>query len=427
MSSDIADLEDVLDDPEGGSVQPRPPARTWRTRADYAAVALITVGVLVAALVVWLNSDARGTTSVTGSSSVPELPPVNALPPSLAEVWRMPSDSTQTPVVVDSTVVTGNGGEVAGRDPLTGESRWSYTRDLQLCTVSTAWGRAIAAYRKEDNCSEISTLDGATGERRAQRNGDAELGTRLLDEGSHVITTGSKFVEVYRRDDLVRSLEYGQLRAIVNPGKQPRTGCTFGSFAVTGGRFAVLERCPDDVDDRITVLKPNPEKADEPKVFASVVVGTHGAQVVAVTARFVAVALPNPARLVVFDAENGGQLGEYPVDVPNSDIKDPAGLVTPVTVTASHVFWHTGSRTVALNTETLAPMWTVKDTLGPGTTLAGRILIPVRTGLKVYDQQTGAEVGTIPVNRDGYTGPVQMATVGPVVLEQRGKTLVALR
>ncbi|TWP49313.1 hypothetical protein FKR81_24700 [Lentzea tibetensis] len=427
MSSDIADIEDVLGDPEQEVVQPRPPARTWRTRGDFIAVAVITVGVLVTGLVVWQNSDARSTTVRTGPSSVAELPPVSALPPSLGEVWRAKSGSTQVPVVVESTVVTGDGGEVAGRDPLTGDVRWSYQRDLALCTVSSAWGRAVGVYRKDDNCSEVTTVDGVTGERKAQRNGDAELGTRLLDEGSHVITTGTKFVEVYRRDDLVRSLEYGQLRAIVNPNKQPRTGCTFSSFAVTGGKFAILERCAGDSSDRITVLKPNPEKADEPKVFASVVVGGRGAQVVAVTSRFVAVALPGPARLVIFDSETGNQISETPLDMPDSEITDPPNQVTPTTVTPSNVFWHTGSRTVALNNETLAPMWTVKDTLGSGTTLAGRILIPVRDGLKVFDQATGAEIGTISVKRDGYDGPVRLATAGPVVLEQRGETLVALR
>ncbi|GLY54647.1 hypothetical protein [Lentzea sp. NBRC 102530] len=439
--SDVTEVEDVLDEPAHESAAPvgdRPPARSWRTRADFIAVALIAVVSITASVLTWAFSDARATTSVTGPSSFEQLPDVANLPPSLAEVWRAPSGATLSPVVVQtasketgeekpSTVVTGTGGEVHGRDPLTGDVRWTYSRDLPLCTVSTAWGRAMALYSKGTNCSELTSLDGVTGERRAQRNGDAETGTALLNEGSHLITTGSKFVEVYRRDDLVRSLEYGGLRAIVNPNKQPRVGCTYGSVAVTTGKFAMIERCPEDASDRVTILKPNPDKSDEPKVFGSSVTGAKNAQVVAITEKLVAVAVPNPSRVVVYDAETGNQINEAPIDVPESDFTDPPNHVSRVFTTKTNAFWFTGSRTVSLSLETLTPLWTANDTLGAGTTLAGRALIPVKDGLRVFEQATGAVVGTFRVNREGHTGPVQLATAGPVVLEQRGETLVALR
>jgi hypothetical protein len=82
---------------------------------------------------------------------------------------------------------------------------------------------------------------------------------------------------------------------------------------------------------------------------------------------------------------------------------------------------------VALSMSDLNPLWTANGTLGAGTTLAGRLLLPVENGLKVLDQVTGEEVAKLPVDRGDHTGPVEMATEGPVVLEQRGGTLVALR
>ena len=97
------------------------------------------------------------------------------------------------------------------------------------------------------------------------------------------------------------------------------------------------------------------------------------------------------------------------------------------TVTASNVYWYTGSRTIALASEGLAPQWTVDGALGSGSTLAGRILIPTKDALTVFDQASGERVGSIPVNRQGYDGPVHLGTAGPVVLEQRGQALVALR
>ena len=58
---------------------------------------------------------------------------------------------------------------------------------------------------------------------------------------------------------------------------------------------------------------------------------------------------------------------------------------------------------------------------------AGQMLVPVRDGLRVLRPATGEPVGTLPVNRGHYTGPVSMSTLGPVLYEQRDDTLVALR
>ncbi|GAB2990981.1 Rv3212 family protein [Saccharothrix stipae] len=438
----VLDDEDVLAEPDEPQVEQRSephdephdddtfeplPARSWRTRGDFIGLALVVVGVLVASLVLWITSDARNTVSQTGPSEITPLQPVTALPPTLSEIWRAPSGATPAPVNLDSVVVTGDGGEVVGRDALTGDVRWRYARDWPLCTVTTAWGRVFAVHRKETNCSEVTTLEVGSGKRGPQRNGDAELGTRLLNEGSHVLTTGETFVEVYRRDDLVRSMEYGALRAIVNPNKQPRTGCTYGSFAVTGGKVALIERCPAlDPSDRLTVLKPNPEKADEPQVITTAVTGETGARVIAVTATRVAVAVPG--RIVVFDAETGSAVGTHAVDVTAEELAgDPPGRVASTFTSTANTYWFTGSKTVALSLTDLTPLWTANGTLGAGTTLAGRLLVPVERGLKVLDQVTGEEVASLPVDRGDHTGPVEMATEGPVVLEQRGTTLVALR
>lgn len=422
--------EDVLAEPADPQDDHTPeplPARSWRTRGDFIGLAVVVVGVLVASLVLWFTGDARNTVSQTGPTEVTPLVPVTAMPPSLSESWRAPSGATPAPVHLDSVVVTGDGGEVVGRDALSGEVRWRYARDWPLCTVTTAWGRVFAVHSKGTNCSEVTTLEVGSGKRGPQRNGDAEPGTRLLDEGSHVLTTGGDFVEVYRRDDLVRSLEYGTLRAIVNPNKQPRTGCTYGSFAVTGGKIALIERCPAlDPSDRITVLKPNPEKSDEPQVISTTVTGEKNSRVIAVTATRVAVAVPG--RIVVFDADTAALVASYPVDVSADELAgDPPGRVASTFTSTANTYWFTGSRTIALSPVDLNPLWTVEGTLGPGTTLAGHLLLPVATGLKVLDQVTGQEAGAIPVDRDGYTGPIEMATEGPIVLEQRGDTLVALR
>ena len=451
--------EDVLDG--GRPPDPSEPERLdpedrtrFRTGLDVLVAVLIVVVVLVAALIIWQRSDLRATTSQTNPNPVAEPETPATFPPSLGEAWHATSPATQVPVAVGPVVVTGDGGEVAGRDPLTGNVLWRYSRDLPLCTVSSAWSFAIAAYRTDGNalpagdsragggCSEITALDPPTGRRGKQRkpdeqlerpNGeqrqsDAELGTRLINDGTWLTTTGRRLLTTVR-SDLVQTMEYGVLPAIVNPNKQPRTDCVYGSVATGSGKIGVIERCPADSGDRLTVYRTTngDNKADEPMVLFSVVVGSSAARVVALSDQRTAVVLPDPSRLAVFD-DTGKPVAEYPLELARQDLDgDPDGLVVPVTKGSTAYYWFTGSRTVALDSKELRPLWTALATIGPGTIFAGRAVIPVRDGLRVVNQVSGEPIGTVPVDRHGYTGTVSMATIGPMVLEQRGANLVALR
>jgi hypothetical protein len=429
-AEDIEDFDGAADAGSAWSSGHAPRSgRRWRRPADYLAVAVLVVASLATGLLVWWYSDARATTSQTApvGAVAPAAPDI--MPPTLAEVWRAPSGGTQVPVAVGPSVVTGDGGEVDGRDPFTGQVRWRYRRDLPLCTIASAWGYAVAAYHKDRNCSEVTALDGATGKRGPQRNGDAELGTRLLFDGTHITATGNKLIESWR-SDLVRTQQYGTVPAIVNPGKQPRPGCTYGSEAVTTNRIAVVERCPEEPGDRVTVLKPDAQESDsdQPQVLSSSVVAGRGARIVAVTTDHVAVAVPNPSRLVVVDLGSGAEQLTQPLDLPAADLAgDPAGGVVSTTTSSAGVYWFTGSRMISLSPADIRPQWMVPNALGPGTVFAGRLLVPVPGGLQVLDPSTGGRIGTIPLDRQGYRGPVEMSSLGPVVLEQRGGTLVALR
>ncbi|MDQ3989488.1 MAG: hypothetical protein M3291_09900, partial [Actinomycetota bacterium] len=141
----------------------------------------------------------------------------------------------------------------------------------------------------------------------------------------------------------------------------------------------------------------------------------------------VAVALPGPPRLVVLD-DAGRSIAEHPLDVPAADLRaGPPGGVAAVSPGAGMSYWFTGSATVALEGTNLRPLWRVPGTLGPGTLLAGRLLVPVPAGLAVLDATSGERLDLFPVDRGTWTGPVRTDTVGDVVLEQRGDILVALR
>ncbi|WP_110335171.1 PQQ-binding-like beta-propeller repeat protein [Prauserella flavalba] len=405
---------------------PRSRPSPWNRRRDRVAAALITVVVLVAGVLVWAFSDQRATSHELADPPA-ALPPAPAsVPASLQEIWQAESPATPVPVSEDSSVVTGSGGEVTGRDPLTGDVRWRYARDLELCTVAGAWSRALAVYHKDTGCSEVTQLDPSTGRRTAQRNGDAELNTRLVSDGGHVTTTGKHLLNTWR-NDLVKSLEYGEVFPKVNPEKQPREGCTYGTVAAGAGEVGVIEDCPGEQNARLTVLKAAGEEADEPEEVFSTVLPDPSAWLVAMSGDTVAVALPQRRQLALYGSK-GEQLAAYPLDVPAADLqRAPEGGVVPTAKGADNIYWFTGSSTVALSRKDLTPQWTLDGTRGPGAMFAGQYVVPIEGGLAVVDEGTGSTVRTVGVDRHGYRGQVQLASAGPVLLEQRGGTLVALR
>ena len=394
-----------------------------RTRGDLAAVAVIVVAALIGSVALWLTSDARATLSETAAEPLPKPPPPTSVPATLHEAWRAPSTATPVPVIAPPAVVTGTGNEVVGHDPMTGRIAWRYARDIPLCTIGTEWDRAIAVFRKSHNCSEVTSLSGPTGERGPQRNTDAEFGTRLLGDGTYLTATGSRSFESWR-SDLVRTQQFGIPPQLKNPeNNMERPDCTYSSIAVGDGRIGAVENCPGETG-RITAIKAHPKDDEKPDQVFSVSLGSRDASVVAVTDERVAVVMRDSGQLMLFDS-SGRVVATYPVRT-GPDAGDDNVRVENTAI-GSRVYWHTGVDTIALDEKTLAPLWTSSDTLGAGTSLADRLVVPVDGGMAVLDPATGARERVIPVDRGGYTGPVRLNSTGPVVLEQRGDTLVALR
>lgn len=413
-------------------------------RAASAIATLITVCCLVLALVVWTFSDARATHSDT-TSATGKPPAPRHVPTTLRPAWQASSTATPDPVALGPTVVTAGDGVVKGRDATTGRVRWQYSRDRQLCTVSGAWSKVLTVHRKGNWCSEITQLDSDTGNRTAQRNANAPVGTRLLNDCDYsavelpsakhstdeehcgyVTATGTKLLNTWR-DDLVQTAEYGEVPALTQPGQQPRPGCHYGTVASAAGRVGVIERCPDESHDRLTVYEAVPEEPDAPEIVFSVELAHSDARLVAMSDNAVAVALPEDRSLARYDME-GHRHQTYELDTSADTLSsDDQSGVAPTAHGTHGVYWYTGEATVALSPDDLKPQWTLPDTRGAGTMFAGQYVVPVENGLTVLDQRTGETIRTVTVDRGSYRGSVSLAATGPVLVEKRGDTTVALR
>ncbi len=415
-----------------------PPER--RRRGDLVAAAVLVVALVVGVVALARGSDIAGTTARSADAPVTAPAPPTAAPGGFVETWRAPSPVTSAPVVSGPAVVTAEGSTVVGRDAVTGEERWSYGRDLPLCTVGAGFpgvaeGRVLAVYANRSEpagpgrdgpyCSEVTMLGAATGDRAGSRNPDARPGTRLLADDTYVLATGVDHLEVWR-SDLVRTLEYGAVPAQEQPtDRQPRPGCTYGSVALGDGDVAVVERCPGEGVDRLTVLAADgADGAEQPEVRFSVLLPGTGASVVGVADERVAVTLPGPDRLLTFDGA-GTPIAQTPLDGP-APPPDPPGGFLPATDDDTRRYVWTGSAVVALDAAELAPLWTLPGALGPPARYGADLLVPVPDGLAVLDPERGTPRRLIPVTRPDPTAPVGIAALGAVLLEQRGVDVVAL-
>jgi hypothetical protein len=410
-----------------------------RRRGDLVAIVVLLVVALGAAVLLGVQSPESATTSVVATPPLVASPEPSSVPQRFVPAWSERSGATRVPLAAGPAVVTADGGHVVGRDPRTGAAAWSYTRDVPLCSAAAGFptadggGRVFALYRNEDGvdpdawCSELTTLVPDTGARAAQRTSDARPGVSLQAAGERAALTGADHMEVLRSPDLVRTLEYGDVPAPEQPGQQPRTGCRYGSSRLDVHRLAVVERCPGEPADRITVVATDgPDGAEIPSAEFSLLLPGTGAVVVAVSPERTAVAMPGPPRLLLLDASGAtvATVGLGRTDEPAAELD---GGPVPLTSDDAHRYWWTGAQTVALSAVDLTPQWTLPDTLGPGVRYAGELLVPVREGLDVVDPATGRTLRTIPVTRPDPSAPVMLATSGEMLLEQRGSELVALR
>ena len=400
-----------------------------RTKGDILAAAAIAVVVAATASLIWWTSDARATVSRPAGVPAPTPTPAREVPAALKQLWTAASPATTAPVVVSGTVATGDGRRVDGRDPGTGQVRWSYARDSDLCGVSWIYHLAVAVYKDDRGCGQVSTLDGTTGRRGPARSGYADPRVRLSSDGTTVLSAGDTRLELWR-SDMVRMLAYGETDARVKPSARGlHSGCRLVSAAASSSAVSVLEICANQADLRLVLLRPGKED-DEPQqhVVAEPGIGANsGAVVLAVWENNTAVYLPGSSgaqpRVDVVD--------DTGTTVSSTLLPKPPSTLAAVSQAGSLVTWWTGDSLMVFDGSSLTLRYTIAAgettaPLGPGVMMAGRLLVPVTGAIGVYDPVSGANERYIPVNRAPSGSAVVPAVSGSRVFEQRGDTVVAL-
>ena len=472
-----------------------------RKRIDRIVAAAIAVVVIVVAVIVYLTSDIRATTlTVVDSKDAPEAP--DGAPTSLSQAWTLPTDPTLGAVASPyGVVVTTDGSTVTGHDAVTGEARWSYSRPNEpQCAVGSGdldapgvrnRGKVrgvMVVSEKNGYCSQMMLLDPDTGERHYYRTSPNQPGGSLAFGGPYAAWLGPSLVELWR-DDLVRTIQYGDLPSPPKPNAA-HPGCEFTDIALADEQFATVEHCAETSPYAQVVINwatPDsaPDKPDGQDVFqheprATIDTGSAAARIVGITADRVAVLVSEPEPAVVVFDTSGAEQGRTPVGIPadaieaadrltstggtaptpnvrsgsdrysligdhllamTSDTEDVQVTPTPTTSSGAEFITPTPGQLAEESTlagppplETvqvkgLTYRWTVDGALGLPAVTGDQLVMPVDGGLSVF-QKTNANPGIVPltvaVDRGAYTGRVDAAAVGEMIIETRGGTVVGL-
>jgi len=396
-----------------------------RTKADLIAATAIVAAVAIGAALIWWNSDARATVSRPADRPIPALHAAKSVPTTLRELWTAASGKTAQPAVVGGVVVTGDGDEMLGRDPDTGNTLWSYSRGRELCGVTTVYQFAVAVYPDGRGCGQASAIDASTGRRGPARSSLADAEVKLSTDSTTILSYGDSRLEQWR-SDLVRMISYGYLDAVVKPGVPASPLCRLTSAAASPASVAVMEACPKQNDLRLTLLKAAKEE-DQPDVKRVALPGVSvdsEAQVIAVSETKAAIYLPTPQPCVNVIDETGNTIA-------STLLPRPASPVTATTRVGDIVTWYTGDSVLVFDASGLRYRYTVsaqggQAPIGPATMLAGHLLVPVTSGYDTFDAQSGAGQTHIALARKPVNTAVIPAMAGSTLLEQRGGQLVAL-
>ena len=401
------------------------------TRRDLLTAAVIALVLAVVTGAVLLTGSAARSQLRAADAEQPVYGPATGRPTSLEPLWSQPTAGTGAPITTKGNLVTHVAGTLVGHDAGSGEERWSYRHPGDVCAATFYADHLVAAFTGASGCSDVTALDPTAQEYASTRQSSFPAVMELRSTWRHALASSPERLEIWR-DDLVRTVEYGEVAAPQEAGMQPRTGCVLGTADLTDERFAVAERCPGDDSTRLTLSETVPQDNRRPEEIASAPTGADGLWIIDVTDDGV-LALQQrggdwTVEWFVSPTENSTVL-----QLPSEPALKPA--VDTLADDGDQVRWFDGAATHAFRAESGAYSWTVPETTGPGLTggdsadpatrtLTDWVVAPVRGGLVLLDRATGGETLRLPTAdgeaRDG-AGPqvTGLAQIGDILYERR--------
>ncbi|WP_412099219.1 hypothetical protein [Corynebacterium aurimucosum] len=399
------------------------------TKADWLAVGAISAvcAVAIGGAIITAPIHKAELTPAVNAVAHPQL--LDAAPSALTEAFSLPNAlvTGQTRAVTAKGLLITHDGDTLNASDASGDTVWTYQRrDADLCVLGSAWDKVVAAYDAGNGCGDVVSIDAATGQysdTRSSRNSEQVVPILSNDR---VGTVSTERVELWR-SDMVRTVEYGDVDAKQEPDLQPHEDCTITSALTRTETMGVTESCPDSPDSTwLRIQKVTPEDSRSPEITTAIKIETPGARLVAFSQEAAAIFLPGDTPRIITCSFEGKTLSSTDVE-PSKAIMDSASPFAPaVADLPHHMTWFDGERLYLFTPTELKVDHVLEQAVGTGIAVGERLLVPTEEGIDVVDWATGKTERSIPVDRDGYNGPVSLTLAGTAIIEQRGNTAVAL-
>lgn len=392
------------------------------------AVTALTVAAAIGVGTVYATAPARHSHLEATGVSVSEPGQLGTVPHAVSEAFRI-TDSAEParhqPIESQGVVIGTEGGTVTAYDAATGDTLWTYERDLPLCMVTQLDGAVVATYKNNAGCGDVTSIRFTEGTYKDTRSAPAPDEVSPVFSNSYVGTVSPESVELWR-NDLVRTVIYGDIPNPQEPKFQPHADCTITSALTRTKLLALTETCPDG-KTWLRLQNSKPEDSRKPEVSGDVEL-TPGSYLVAIGEDTASVLSPagegDASGFFLSYNEEGKSMGFSPTSAtitPDSDIFTPAVGDLP-----HNMSWFDGSALHLFEPTRLVEEYTLDDAIGTGDAVGEKILVPVDGGIAVYDLPQTTPEFVIPVDRGDYTGPVHVRVTGKTIVEKRGETVVAL-
>lgn len=372
-----------------------------------------------------------------------------SMPVSLAPQWSTKADLAtksdavaQAPIAIEDLIVIPESQGLRALDVQTGEERWHYRRDIDLCALSSSDGLIFATFKGPAGCGETVSLQPATGEYVATRRSVAPGQPATIRSNTYAGIYSERFLELWR-NDLVRVVEYGDIPAAAEPKLQPHPECSIISALTRVEFLAVLNDCSGQA--RLVLQDSKPEESRKPEVAADIELGrtVPGMRLAAVGQDTAAVVRGTE---ILSYRSDGTLLSSTPLPANSPEAKPalPAQDDTqlpraPYTADLPHhMTWFSAAGLIGFNPNELDQAFVFPEATGTPAPWGKHILMPVSNGIAVIDGDALKVIGTLPLpaelqagGTDGPSaseqGPTALAVIGDTLVVQRGKNVSALR
>ncbi len=402
------------------------------SKQDWIIAAVLALIALIGVSLAYATAPIRHSTLTSAEESFTHPATIGLLANEYSAQWQLPADTfNAAPVVVGGLAISSEIGAeestIRAIDPATGDTIWSYQRDVPLCSLSKAWESVIATYRTGIGCGDAVRIDASTGTYKHTRSAIAPNDVHPIASNDRVGILSDERIELWR-SDLVRTLEYGDVEAKNEPELQPHENCVISSALTRTENVGVVESC--DGLEWLRLQKATPEESRSPEITQDILLPGIGNQIVAINPNGAAVYIAQTPEIISYDAD-GTIIARQPV-APSPLIDAPRGdsntaFIAQTADLPHNMTWFDGDRLYLFRPSELTLTHTFEDAIGTGIPLGGALLYPTAEGWKWVDWDTGEIKRTVPIDREGYTGPVSLAFSGNVIIEKRGPLIVGLQ